>query len=58
MLKDLTTAVELARETSTPAIFSATCRELWVAAQSRLEKDVDHTDVVRWLEEMAKTELK
>jgi 3-hydroxyisobutyrate dehydrogenase len=58
MLKDLTTAVELARETSTPAIFSATCRELWAAAQSKLEKDVDHTDVVRWLEEMAKTELK
>ena len=58
MVKDLTTAVELARETSTPAIFSATCLELWAAAQSELEKEADHTDVVRWLEEMAKTELK
>ena len=58
MVKDLTTAVELARETSTPAIFSVTCRELWAAAQSELEKEADHTDVVRWLEEMAKTELK
>jgi 3-hydroxyisobutyrate dehydrogenase len=58
MVKDLTTAVELARETNTPAVFSATCRELWAAAQAKLEKEVDHTDVVRWLEEMAKTELK
>jgi 3-hydroxyisobutyrate dehydrogenase len=58
MVKDLTTAVELARETGTPAILSTTCRELWAAAQAKLEKEVDHTNVVRWLEEMAKTELK
>jgi 3-hydroxyisobutyrate dehydrogenase len=57
MLKDLTTAVELARDTSTPAIFSGACRELWAAARTMLEADSDHTDVVRLFEEMAKTEL-
>jgi 3-hydroxyisobutyrate dehydrogenase len=57
MVKDLTTAVDLARETRTPAIFSAACRELWAAALSRLENEADHTAVVRWFEEMAETEL-
>ncbi len=57
MVKDLTTAVDLARETSTPAVFSATCRELWAAALSKLENDADHTAVVRWFEEIAETEL-
>ena len=57
MVKDLTTAVELARETRTPAVFSAACRELWAAALSRLENEADHTAVVRWFEEMAEAEL-
>lgn len=58
MLKDLTTAVKLARETGTPAVFSGVCRELWAAARSVLEAESDHTAVVRWFEEMAKTELR
>jgi 3-hydroxyisobutyrate dehydrogenase len=57
MVKDLTTAVDLARETSTPAVFSAACRELWAAALLNLENDADHTAVVRWFEEIAETEL-
>ena len=57
MVKDLTTAVELARETGTPIPFSAACREFWAAAQSTLDKEADHTAVVRWFEEMAKSEL-
>lgn len=57
MVKDLTTAVDLARETSTPAVFSAACRELWAAALSRLENEADHTAVVRWFEEMAEAQL-
>jgi len=57
MVKDLTTAVELARETGTPIPFSAACREFWAAAQSMLDKEADHTAVVRWFEEMAKSEL-
>jgi 3-hydroxyisobutyrate dehydrogenase len=57
MVKDLTTAVDLARETRTPAVFSAACRELWAAALSKLENEADHTAVVRWFEEMAEVEL-
>lgn len=57
MVKDLTTAVELARATGTPAAFSAECRKLWAAAQSQLEDGADHTAVVRWLEALAKTTL-
>jgi 3-hydroxyisobutyrate dehydrogenase len=58
MVKDLTTAVKLARETGAPAVFSGVCRELWAAAQAVLEEESDHTDVVRWFEEMAKTQLR
>jgi 3-hydroxyisobutyrate dehydrogenase len=58
MVKDLTTAVKLARETGATAIFSGVCRDLWAAAQAVLETESDHTDVVRWFEEMAKTELR
>ena len=58
MVKDLTTAVKLARETGAPAVFSGVCRELWAAAQAVLEAESDHTAVVRWFEKMAKTELR
>ena len=37
MVKDLTTALDLAHATGTPAPFSAACRELWAAAQAQLE---------------------
>jgi 3-hydroxyisobutyrate dehydrogenase len=58
MVKDLTTATDLAREMGIPALFSHICRELWVAAQSGLESGVDHTGVVRWFEELAQLQLK
>jgi 3-hydroxyisobutyrate dehydrogenase len=57
MLKDLTTAVEMARNTQTPFIFSSLCRELWAAAQAGLGRDLDHTEVVRWFEEMSNAVL-
>jgi 3-hydroxyisobutyrate dehydrogenase len=57
MVKDLTTAVELAHATGTPAPFSAGCRELWAAAQAELEEDADHTAVVQWLEKLARVRL-
>ncbi len=53
MVKDLTTAVELAHACATPAPFSAACRELWAAAQAQLERDADHTAVARWFEALA-----
>jgi 3-hydroxyisobutyrate dehydrogenase-like beta-hydroxyacid dehydrogenase len=58
MVKDLTTATDLARDIGMPALFSSACRELWVAAQSGLESGVDHTGVVRWFEELAGIRLK
>jgi 3-hydroxyisobutyrate dehydrogenase len=57
MVKDLTTALDLAHATGTPAPFSAACRELWAAAQAQLESGADHTAVVRWLETLAGTRL-
>ena len=58
MVKDLTTATDLAKDIGVPALFSSACRKLWVAAQSGLESGADHTDVVRWFEELAGIRLK
>jgi len=57
MVKDLTTALDLAEATETPASFSALCRELWSKAQAELEAGADHTAVVQWLEKIAATTL-
>jgi len=57
MLKDLTTAVELARNTATPIPFSSLCRELWAAADTQLGAGADHTAVVRWFETLAEVSL-
>jgi len=57
MVKDLGTAVELARETATPAPLAGACREAWARAAGALEPEADHTAVVRWLETLAGTAL-
>jgi len=57
MVKDLTTAVDLAHATGTPVPFGAACRELWAAAQAELESGADHTAVVCWLERLARVRL-
>ena len=57
MLKDLTTATDLARDLGVPFLFSSACRELWAAAQAGLGKGVDHTGVARWFEELAQIRL-
>jgi 3-hydroxyisobutyrate dehydrogenase len=57
MVKDLNTAINLAREMEVPTLFCNSCRELWAAAQSSLGKGLDHTDVVRWFEELAHARL-
>ncbi len=58
MVKDLNMAVELARDTDTPVVFGALCRELWALAKVRQKPGADHTEVVRWFEEMAGAELR
>lgn len=57
MVKDLGLAVDLAHETSTPVIFSASCRELWASALCALEDNPDHTEIARWLEQTVNTEI-
>jgi 3-hydroxyisobutyrate dehydrogenase len=47
MLKDITIALELARETKTAAPLSAACRELWSAASTLLGAGRDHTEMAR-----------
>jgi 3-hydroxyisobutyrate dehydrogenase len=57
MVKDLTIALQLARETGTPAPFAALCRELWASAAGLLGPGQDHTAVAQLAERLAGTEL-
>jgi len=57
MVKDLSIALEVGRETTTPAPFSALCREMWLAAATTLGPGVDHTAVAKMLEQMTGTLL-
>jgi len=57
MLKDLTIALDLAQATSTPAPFSAQCRELAASAVALLGKGRDHTEFARISEMLAGDEL-
>ena len=57
MLKDVRTALDLARSTGTPAPLSTTTLALWREATASLEPGADHTAVVRWFERQAGLEL-
>jgi 3-hydroxyisobutyrate dehydrogenase len=57
MVKDLSIALEVGRETTTPAPFSALCREMWLAASTSLGSGVDHTALAKMLEQMTGTVL-
>lgn len=57
MVKDLSLAMDLAKETGTPVILSSTCREMWASALSAVQGNPDHTEVVRWLEQTIHTKL-
>jgi 3-hydroxyisobutyrate dehydrogenase len=58
MVKDLTIALELGRDTATATPFAALCREMWAAAAASLGKGQDHTAVARLSEHLAGVELK
>jgi len=58
MVKDLTIAMEIARDGATPAPFASLCREMWVAAQQMLGHGHDHTEMALLLEKITKTELR
>lgn len=57
MLKDLTTAQDLARATGVPAPFTALVRETYAATLAQYGPASDHTEVVRWQQEAAKVKL-
>jgi len=57
MVKDLSTALEVARDGNTPAPFSAQCREMWAAAAAMLGPGRDHTELARLCEALAGSEL-
>ena len=57
LLADLQQALDLARDTETPAPLSAVAREVWATARLALGPGQDHTRLVRWLEQITKTEL-
>lgn len=58
MVKDLSIALQVGRETSTPAPLAAQTRELWAAAAALLGPGQDHTDIARFSEALAADELK
>ncbi len=57
MVKDLNTALEVARASGSPTPFGEACLEAWSEAQASLGPGADHTAVVRYWEKLAGTEL-
>ncbi len=57
MVKDLSIALQVGRETGTPVPLAAQTRELWTAAAALLGPGQDHTDVARFSEALAASEL-
>jgi len=57
MVKDLSIALEIGRDTQTPAPFAALCRELWSSAAAVLGPGQDHTAAARLSETLADTVL-
>ena len=57
MVKDLSIALEVGRDTGTPTPFAALCRELWASAATLLGPGQDHTAVARLSETLAGTAL-
>jgi 3-hydroxyisobutyrate dehydrogenase len=57
MVKDLSIALEVARDSATPAPFAAHCREVWAAAAAMLGPGRDHTELARLCEALAGSEL-
>jgi 3-hydroxyisobutyrate dehydrogenase len=57
MVKDLSNALQVGRETGTPTPLAAQTRELWAAAASLLGPGQDHTAAARFAEALAASEL-
>lgn len=57
MVKDLGIAIGVAESTGTTAPFASLCREMWQGAQRALGPGLDHTDLARFSELLAGSEL-
>ncbi|MFC3124072.1 NAD(P)-dependent oxidoreductase [Pseudoroseomonas globiformis] len=57
MVKDLSIALEVARENGVPVPFAALCREMWSSAAGMLGPGQDHTALARFSEALAGTAL-
>ncbi len=57
LLRAVETASALAHESGTPAPVTALCREVCSAARLNLEGARDGAEIVRWIEQVAKTKL-
>jgi 3-hydroxyisobutyrate dehydrogenase len=57
LVKDLSIALQVGRETATPTPFAALCREMAGAAQAMLGGDADHTELAKLSERLAGEEL-
>ena len=52
MVKDLSIALEVGRDTGTPTPFAALCREMWSSAATVLGPGQDHTGVAQLSEQL------
>jgi 3-hydroxyisobutyrate dehydrogenase len=57
LLADLRQALDLAHDGETPAPLSALAHELWTTGRLALGPGQDHTRLIRWLEQVGRTEL-
>jgi len=57
MVKDLSIALEVGRDTATPTPFAALCRELWASAGALLGPGQDHTAAAQLSERLSGTAL-
>ena len=57
MLKDIGIAMQLARSENVPAPLSAVGQELWRAAALDAAADASVSELARWVERMARTEI-
>jgi 3-hydroxyisobutyrate dehydrogenase len=58
MVKDIGIALELAKRKGLPAPLCTFGSDLWKAAENHAEKGSSISDMVRWVEHLAKTEIK
>lgn len=57
MVKDLSIALGIGKDTNTPTPFASLCREMWAASAAMLGPGQDHTAVAKMSEKLAGTTL-